>query len=199
MDTNYPWYGCVKLTIEETDGSTWSLRLRLPDWCQESQITLNGQPIDNLIIESGYALLERAWQAGDMIELELTIEPNLFEAHPRIDAMRDSVAIQYGPLIYCLEQEDVITANLMDVRLDERVPLEAVWCDNLVAEKIIVVEATGQVLNVNGWLDLYRPLRGNNFYKPAKREISLKTIPYYAWGNRKPGAMRVWIPRMERY
>jgi DUF1680 family protein len=197
MNTNYPWDGYIKLVVAETDGSTWSLRLRLPDWCQKTQLTVNGQPVEKLTIESGYALLERTWQTGDVVELELAIEPHLFEPHPRIDAVRDSVAVQYGPLVYCLEEEDV-AANLMDVQVDETTPLKAAWCDNLVSEGIIVIKATGQIINVGGWQDIYRPLSGNNLYAPAKERISLKMIPYYTWGNRKRGAMRVWIPRVER-
>ncbi len=198
MDTNYPWYGHVKLAIAKTDGSIWLLRMRVPSWCQKVQVIINGQPVNDLTIESGYALLERAWQAGDVIELELAAEPRLFEAHPRIDAVRDSVAIQYGPLAYCLEAVDV-EANLLDVQLDENTLLEAVWHDNLLTEGIIVVETTGHVANVDAWQDnLYRPLSGNNRQTPTRQTVSLKAIPYYAWGNRKPGAMRVWIPRLDK-
>lgn len=198
MDTNYPWYGYVKLIIEETDGSTWLLRLRVPGWCEQAQVTLNGQSVNNPTIESGYVLLKRAWQAGDVVELELAMEPRLFKAHPRIDAVRDSVAIQYGPLVYCLEAADV-EVNLMDVRLDENTPLEAVWRDNLLAEGIIVVEAAGQVVNVEKWQNnLYRPLHENNRQTTSGKTVFLKAIPYYIWGNREPGAMRVWIPRVNK-
>jgi DUF1680 family protein len=198
MDTTYPWYGLVKFKVEETDGSRWSLRMRKPGWCQEAQVIINGQPVNDLTIESGYALLERAWQTGDEIELELATEPRLFEAHPRIDAVRDSVAIQYGPLIYCLEAADV-DANLLDVRLDENTPLKVVWRDDLLTGGIMVVETSGYVANVEKWQDnLYRPLSDNNRQVSPSQTVSLRAIPYYAWGNRKQGAMRVWIPRLDK-
>ncbi len=195
--TNYPWRGHVKLNIEQADGSPWALRLRLPGWCREAKVLLNGQPVNDLVIDSGYALLERPWQAGDVIELELEIEPGLFEPHPRIDAVRDSVAIQYGPLVYCLEAED-IDIDLMDVQLNEKAPLKTRWCDNVVDEEIIAIETMGQRMDVETWQDLYRPVTDNDLHKFSQQAVHLKAIPYYAWGNRKPGAMRVWIPRLPK-
>ena len=197
IDTRYPWNGNVRMNVESTDGSSWVLRLRVPGWSEEVKVLVNGQPVEDLETESGYALLERAWQADDMIEVEFPMEPRLVEPHPRIDAVRDSVAIQYGPLVYCLEEEDA-TINLMDVRLDENVSLEAVWREDVLAEGVVAVQAAGGVNSADEWGGLYRPLDEGDLQKPAGRMVSLGAIPYYAWGNRALGAMRVWIPRMRR-
>jgi DUF1680 family protein len=187
------------LTIKETDNSVWPLRLRIPGWCDEAQVALNGLPINSpTIVEGGYVVLEHPWQPGDVVELNLALTPRLVEAHPRIDAVRDKVAIQYGPLVYCLEEVDV-NANLMDILLNDNHPLEAVWNDNLLTEEMIVVKAAGRVINVEEWQNnLYRFLNKNNLYPTSEQTVYFKAIPYYAWANRKPGAMRVWIPRINK-
>jgi DUF1680 family protein len=199
METNYPWHGQISLTIKETDNSVWPLRLRIPGWCDEAQVALNGLPINSpTIVEGGYVVLEHPWQPGDVVELNLALTPRLVEAHPRIDAVRDKVAIQYGPLVYCLEEVDV-NANLMDILLNDNHPLEAVWNDNLLTEEMIVVKAAGRVINVEEWQNnLYRFLNKNNLYPTSEQTVYFKAIPYYAWANRKPGAMRVWIPRINK-
>jgi DUF1680 family protein len=199
METEYPWQGQVKLMIQDTDGAAWQLRLRVPGWCQSAQVTINGQRVDNPMSESGYIVLNQAWQPGDVIELTLAIEPQLIEAHPRLDAIRGSVAIQRGPLIYCLEEVET-EVNLLDVRLDEEASLQATWEEGLLPEGIVVIETTGRVLNPNDWQDtLYRPLNSLGRQVAPSKAVRLKAIPYYAWANRGVNAMRVWIPKATAY
>jgi hypothetical protein len=193
MNTDYPWQGRVTLTIAETDGSTWALRLRIPEWSQNVTLTLNGQLIETPTLESGYAALERAWQPGDAVTLALSIEPFMVEAHPRVDAVRGSLALQRGPLVYCLEAADHPGLNLMDVQLDETAPLQAAWREEAPPGGAMVVQASGYVLEADEWQNrLYRRLSSGG---PPRRPATLTAIPYYAWANRGADAMRVWIPR----
>jgi hypothetical protein len=194
MKTDYPWQGQVKLTIQETDDSTWQLRLRVPGWCSNAQVTLNGQPVEKPTLETGYLVLERAWQPGDVVELALAMEPYLVEAHPRVDAVRDSVAIQRGPVVYCLEAIDQPDLNMLDVQLDEAAPLQAVWREDLLPEGVMVVQTDGYALDADGWQGhLYRPLSSG--HGQSRQPVRLTAIPYYAWANRGANSMRVWIPR----
>lgn len=194
MQTDYPWQGDITLKIGETDGAPWQLRLRQPEWVANATVAVNGQPVEASAVENGYIVLERAWQPGDVIELSLPMEPTLVEPHPRIDSVRDSLAIQRGPLVYCIEAADHPQANLMDIRLDETMPLTATTRDDLVPATLVAVQASGYVEDENGWRErLYRPAREDG--DAPRRPVKIMAIPYYAWANRGANAMRVWIPR----
>ncbi len=194
LQTDYPWQNQIKLTFQETDGSAWPLRLRVPGWCTDAQAAVNGQPLKQLPLENGYLVLEQSWQPGDTIELSLSLETQLIEANPRVDAVRDSLAIQRGPLVYCLEQIDQPQANLIDVQLDDTATLEAIWREDLLPEGIMAIQTTGYVVEDNRWSGrLYRTLsRGE---KLSRQPVRLTAVPYYIWANRGANAMRVWIPR----
>jgi len=194
METDYPWDGRVKLTIEETDGSAWRLALRVPGWCEGASLRINGQAAGVPAIGGTYATVERSWQRGDVIDIDLPIVPRLTQPNPRIDATRGSLAIERGPLVYCLEEADqALGLNLLDVRIDPEAPLRATWREDLLGG-VIAVEAQGAVVDMSAWQDrLYRPMRSESLPQQA---VKLTAVPYYAWANRGPGAMRVWIPRM---
>ena len=105
VETNYPWSGDVTIRVEDADGSSWQLHFRIPAWCRRAVCRVNGE--DPVSLHGGtYATLERAWRPGDGVELELSMPPVLMTGHPRIDPTRGSVAIQRGPLVYCLEEID---------------------------------------------------------------------------------------------
>ncbi len=193
METDYPWDGKVRLTVDEADGSVWTLALRIPSWCKGAMLGVNGNPVEPFVIENHVTTIRQAWQAGDVIELELAMPPLLIEAHPRVDATRDCVAIQRGPLIYCLEEGDQPGVDLLDVALDVAAPLRAIPRPDLLGG-VVSIEAQGKVLDLVPWKEqLYR-----SFVRsiPSYREVILTAVPYYAWANRGPGAMRVWIPRV---
>ena len=121
------------------------------------------------------------------------IQPRFIEPNPRIDAVRSSLAIAYGPLVYCLDQVDQPAGvNLLDVRLDPTTPPKADWQEELL-EGVVVIEMQGAVLDMSDWGEtLYRPMTTKSL---AQQPVKLSAVPYYAWANRGPGQMRVWIPR----
>jgi len=193
VETDYPWDGRVKVAVEETDEATWQLALRVPGWCEGASLRVNGQAVERPAPGGTYAAIERAWQVGDVVELNLPMEPRLTAPNPRVDAIRGSLAIERGPLVYCLEQVDQEpNLNLLDVRIDPEAPLQATWREHLLGG-VVAIEAPGAVVDTGAWQDaLYRPAPVEN---PPRREVTLTAVPYYAWANRSPGAMRVWIPR----
>jgi uncharacterized protein len=144
------------------------------------------------VIENGYLVLNRPWMAGDVMELNLPIQAVLVESNPRIDATRGCLAIQRGPLIYCLEAQDQAAGvNLLDVQIDPQTTLQPIWRKDLGG--IMAVEAEGLVLSPEGWqFDLYRTT--DRVQALIKQKIHLTAIPYYSWGNRGLNSMRVWIP-----
>ena len=198
LETQYPWQGHVALTIVETGARPWTLSLRIPGWCEAAAIRINAQAANTVASAGSYALIERVWQSGDRVELDLPMPPQLLEAHPLIDPTRASAAIRRGPLVYCLEQPDQEPAvDILAVQIDEHVPLEAAWDPDLLGGAM-VVSAGGYALDTNAWAGrLYRPLC--TAADLPRRAVPLRAVPYFAWGNRGASAMRVWIPRSDGF
>jgi hypothetical protein len=138
----------------------------------------------------GYAVLSRTWQPGDRIELDLPMPPRLTRAHPHMESTTGSVAIERGPIVYCLEQCDH-TANIQAVTIDPRKPLQDMWRPDLLGG-VVTVTAAG--FAGDSPAGLYEPFDAP---RAAPKAVELTAVPYYAWANRAPGAMRVWIPQCQ--
>jgi uncharacterized protein len=194
MLTDYPWQGNIKLQVVATSNSPWVLSLRIPEWSQNPTLAINGKMVTALIPEKGYLVIEREWQADDVIELELGMETIFVASNPRVDATRGCLAIQRGPLVYCLEDRDQeIKSHLLDVEIDKKQPLLTRW-DNGLLDGVMVVEVNGQFIDSEVWHGhLYQPEISRMLIN--SRPTHLVAIPYYAWGNRGIGGMRVWIPK----
>ncbi|MFN3690749.1 MAG: glycoside hydrolase family 127 protein, partial [Fimbriimonadales bacterium] len=184
--TGYPWQESVEIRIAEWASGRFTLMLRLPAWCDAPELRLNGEPVALRRVR-GYAVIEREWKASDTIELRLPMTPVLMEAHPRVEADRWQVAIQRGPIVYCLEEQDQ-PAPLTHLAIRRDHPLYSVWEPELL-NGVVVIEGTAELLEDDAaW--------GNALYRPL-RERALKpfrAIPYYAWDHRLPCPMRVWMP-----
>ena len=186
--TEYPWRGIVHVAVRPEAPTRFELHLRLPGWCENPTLKLNGAPIA-ITPERGYAVLRREWREGDRVELHLPMEPRLMEAHPQVEADRWQVAIQRGPLIYCLEGCDQsVPLHRLAIRTGNS--LETRWEPGLL-NGVMVVEGDALALpDEADWGEtLYRPLQPR---KPTR----FRAIPYYAWDNREPCPMRVWMPAL---
>jgi DUF1680 family protein len=194
METDYPWQGQVRLRVRESDAGPWDLSLRVPDWCPAATVSVNGKLFEGAEMEKGYLNLNRSWQAGDVIQLELAMAPILIEPNPRVDATRGCLAIQRGPVVYCLEAQDQVKGvDLLDVSLEAEAPLQTRWAGDLLGG-VMLIEAEGFAVDSKIWSGkLYRPWSGSSH--PAEDRIRLLAVPYFAWGNRGLKSMRVWIPR----
>jgi len=191
--TDYPWSGRVEVIVVGTGKGPWSLALRVPGWCRGASLTAGGERRDDL--EPGaYATVTRAWQAGDRVVLELPMPPRLTEAHPNLDAVRGCLAIERGPLVYCLEQADAPAGVAL---ADVAVLAGAEPRDGFESELlggVVTVRAEGLAMSPHreaGW-----PYRDTGCPAPQRqaRPVTLTAVPYFAWANRTPGPMRVWIP-----
>jgi len=192
MDTRYPWEGHVRVTVAETGDAEWTLAFRVPGWCTHAALWLNGEILAGGASDGNYVTLTRVWQPDDVVQLDLEMHPRLTAPNPRVDAIRGSLAIERGPLVYCLEEEDQDAGvDLLDVRLLPDAELETVWRDDLLGG-VVTVTAESYVADVRDWeAALYRPAL---VPETSARPVKLIAVPYYAWANRTPGAMRVWIP-----
>ncbi|HJR80247.1 MAG TPA: beta-L-arabinofuranosidase domain-containing protein [Anaerolineales bacterium] len=198
METGYPWDGRVNITVTESEGQPWILYLRVPGWCQSFGMKVNGQDVNN-DLQNGYATVERVWKSGDVVEVDFAMPPFLVEADPRVDSVRGCVAIQRGPIVYCLEEHDQQPeVNLLDVKIDASGAITSQWQGELLGG-ILTLEAIGYLRDRVDWPanGLYRPLVLGNGNQPFNRKVKLIAIPYYTWGNRGLKSMRVWIPYMQ--
>ena len=188
--TDYPWDGEIALAVEAVEGdAAFAIHLRIPGWAEGAAVALNGKKLEEP--EAGrYFRIHRRWKAGDRVELSLPMTPRLMEAHPKAEALRNQVAVMRGPLLYCLESPDLPEGvRLEDVYVPGDIALEPRRARDL---PFGIVALEGEALHAPGasWSgELYRRLQ-----KAAPRRIRVRLIPYFAWSNRGPSAMSVWLP-----
>jgi DUF1680 family protein len=188
VTTNYPWEGSVKLEPKVESPAKFALRLRKPGWAREAKVTVNGEAVATPTEDRGYLVLEREWKTGDAVTLELPMPVERVVANPKVKADAGQVALQRGPLVYCVEAVDNGDVDLDRVFVPLTTELDASFATDVLGG-VVVVKTTGAVapeeLDWSG--RLYQAL-------PAIESVGLTAIPYYAWDNRRPGAMRVWLP-----
>lgn len=187
VSTGYPWDGRIRIALDRAPDT--ELRLRVPAWARQSTVTVDGAPAA-LATEHGYLVLP-AGSVTSSIELDFHADPVIVHPHPRLDASRGTVAVQRGPVVYCLEQADLPDGvDSEDVRLPADAALEvAAAPDGLDTTAVI---AGGAVVRESAGQSLYSSAQSQ---RPVERELGpLTLVPYFRWGNRRQAAMRVWIP-----
>jgi len=191
VETDYPWDGQVVLRPKPSQPSHFELRLRVPGWCQGVSVAVNGQAIDPLQIDRGYLVLARQWNRGDEVTLNLPMPVLRVAAHPRVEANAGRVALQRGPLVYCLESCDQNTP-LASLFLPASSELSAIRDPHRLGG-VVVVRGTAEVEPELDWSGraLYQPL-------PPPRQTPIVAVPYATWENRAPGEMMVWLPTAPR-
>ncbi len=192
MESAYPWHGQITFTVNATPSSSWTLLLRLPEWCRQYDLTLNGEVVDSQLGDTGYLMLTRSWQVDDVLRLDLHMESMFIVPHPRIDALRGCVALQRGPLVYAFESQDQsegIYLEDVQVLTDEDVEETAVS----VPIDSIAIQVSGQTIPATWGNALYLPL--DQQPQPEAQPVQLNAIPYFVWGNRGMQSMRVWVPQ----
>ena len=190
VTTDYPWDGTVTIRVAGAPASPWELALRVPHWVGQPTLTVNGTEVGTAPTD-GWWVVSRQWNDGDEVVLVLPLEPRFTVADARLDAARGAVGIEYGPLVYCLEAVDNPGHRLDDVTID-----------TAVAPKVAPVDGTLGAATIRS-AGRVRPRAGASWwpYSPAGapvrdafgESVTLTSVPYYTWGNRRPGAMRIWL------
>jgi DUF1680 family protein len=188
LDTELPWDGHVRVRVEEAPGTSWVLSLRIPAWAEGATVTIDGamRPVD---ATDGYLRLERSWRVGDVVELDLPMPVRFVQAHPEVDAVRGAVAAVRGPLVYTLEQagqDDGIDIEHVRVRHDAEPELVF---ESSLPDVPVALRVQGDLLHPAS--ELYRTAS-----EDASEPVALTLVPFFRWGNRSPGAMRVWLPEL---
>lgn len=192
MRTEYPWDGTVELTLtSDTDAAVF---LRVPHWCEDAAVTVNGEPQRLDATPGSYLELRRSWRAGDRIELTLPMPARLLQSHPYLLDNTDRVAIVRGPIVYCLEQTDNPGADLRDVAI-QPIAEPQLTHDRDLLDGVTVIRWPAVATELDeGWRDtLYRPFVQQHRPTSTTATGSATAVPYYAWANRDAGQMRVWL------
>jgi len=190
--TKYPWDGEVKIEVEVVHPQILTLHLRVPGWCEGWQLRINDVPVTNMQPQAnGYLTIEREWQSGDVVMYEMEMPIQTVWAHPAVRHLQGRMAIQRGPIVYCLEGVDHGKIALDRIALDPQQLLSSEfgieYIDDLLGG-ICILRGQGTLIDENGWDDaLYR------HKQPSSMVVAIMAIPYYAWGNRDPGEMRIWF------
>jgi hypothetical protein len=188
QETEYPWNGRVRIRILK--GGSFSIKLRIPVWAEGASVRVNDLPAEFSPQPESYFEVTRAWNPGDFLDLDLPMPPRLMEADPLVEEDLNQVAIQRGPVVYCLESPDLPHGiKISDVLIPSDLKLTARY-DQRLLDGIVVLEGEGMAKPNENWRGtLYRP------FSPAQLQpLKLKFIPYCVWQNRGPSEMSVWLP-----
>jgi len=194
--TDYPWNGKVTVTVNPSETKYFSVALRIPGWASGQvvpsdlyhflpdenlpyTITVNGVPA-KYVLKNGYAVIISNWKTGDKIELSLPMPVKKVTANPLVKADRDKVALQRGPLVYCLEWPDNKDGHVLNLILDSTAKLNATFKPQLLNGVEIITGKANVAVSTE---------KGNQ----AAVEQDFTAIPYYAWANRGAGEMQVWM------
>jgi uncharacterized protein len=195
--TNYPWDGNVEITVTPAEPSEFTFYLRVPGWADHAQVAVNGKGLTGAT-PGTYLPIRRRWSPGDTVLLRVEVMPQIIEANPRVADDTGRVAIQRGPLIYCLEEIDQPSGiSLSDVAVNpgrqSAEQFQAEFRNDLLGG-MVVLHHTG-ALYERGAAE--KALYSRYGREATTRKIPLTFIPYYAWANRQATSMQVWNPLLE--
>jgi len=198
QETEYPWNGDVKVTIDQNKAKEFSLKLRIPGWVRGQvvpsdlysfddgkklgySVTVNGESVSSEL-EKGYFTITRNWKKGDVVELHMDMEPRVVKASGMVDADRGRISIERGPIVYCAEWPDNEGFSVRSVIMNQDPSFKVVSRPDLLCG-VETIQTGAQTLSY-----------GDDGRVVAK-DVTLTLIPYYAWCQRGSGEMTVWLPR----
>ena len=205
QETAYPWDGRAKVAVDEAPGGEFAVMLRIPGWADGARITVNGKAFVGPAEPGTYAVLRRAWAAGDVIELDLPMRVRLMAAHPKVEDLRGRVAVMRGPVVYCLESPDLPEGvRVSDVAIPAGIAFAPRFEKDLLGG-VTVLRGRGvkagarrsEPLPADGGEGrdvLYRELKADTKKEVGGDALDVTLIPYFAWANRGVSHMTVWMP-----
>lgn len=187
--TEYPWNGTVTIKVDpEQAGSSFALRLRIPGWLQQHPVAsdlytytdapasftlkVNGSRV-KATVSDGYATISRKWNAGDIVELDLPMNVRRIKAHDKVTADRGMLALERGPVVYCLEGQDQPGGTVFDKYIPDGTDIQTAFDPELLGGIVVLSGTVG--------------------------DTPFKAIPYSTWNNRGTDQMTVWIPASAEY
>ncbi|WES63139.1 glycoside hydrolase family 127 protein [Microbacter sp. GSS18] len=184
--SDYPWDGRLTFTVADAAG-TVALHLRIPGWSRDATLTVNGEPVE-VTAPSSYTRIERAWQPGDVVVLDLPMPVRIVRGHRLAEEITNQVAVQRGPVVYCVESPDLPAGVALEQAALRRGPRPTPVEAEIAGHRVVALEAEIAVL----------PAVADTLYDDLDdAEVATATarlIPYFAWSNRGPSEMSVWMP-----
>ncbi len=185
QETDYPWGEKVLFRVFPEEPFEFTLAIRIPEWCRDPRLSVNGGRLDlPLHLSQGYAKVKRFWKKGDVLELWLPMPVERVRAHPAVRDVAGKVALQRGPVVFCLEEVDN-GPNLASLILPKDVKFSTTFEPDLLEGMVVI---SGEAVRESRQSqELY------SFARSERRKTFIKAIPYYAWNNRGAGEMTVWV------
>ncbi|AEE52474.1 glycoside hydrolase family 127 protein [Haliscomenobacter hydrossis] len=199
QETEYPWKGLIKLTVNPEKAQSFALKIRLPGWAKGNPgagalykfldegptnfatLKVNGQA-QNLKLDNGYLIVERNWNKGDVVELNLAMPIRRVVARDEVKDNENRMALQRGPLVYCVEGVDH-NGSAWNLIVPDQVVFTPQWQPDLL----------GGVMTLTGTGMAIVPTKDGIGAQTIKQKIS--AVPYFSWCNRGSNQMLVWLPR----
>jgi DUF1680 family protein len=194
--TNYPWDGDVKLTVSPAEPADFAVNVRIPGWAKSAKVAVNGKAFDGAK-PGEYLSIKRRWSPGDTVTLAFPMAAEIVASNPRVEENLGRVAVQRGPIVYCMEglDQNAAAADFAEVAIvvnPKALKAFEVQHKPALLEGVTVLKHSGAVYeSASDKGPLYADATAAT---PKTRAESLTLIPYYAWANRKPTEMQVWIP-----
>ncbi|MDE3248813.1 MAG: glycoside hydrolase family 127 protein [Bacteroidota bacterium] len=198
QQTNYPWDGRITIKLDPARKMNFGLHLRIPGWYREQAwagglykasgretakpvFQVNGQPVDYVADSLGYAVINRTWKKGDVLSFEYAMPVERVSSRDELKQDKDRVALQRGPLVYCVEGADnngkawnlVFPGNVAVTTTNYKV----------VDEPVVALQALVPVLSTSP-----------DGLSVTTTQQQVTAIPYYTWCNRGSNPMQVWMP-----
>lgn len=198
LETNYPWEGAVRLTVQPKAKTKFAMHIRIPGWASGEAVpgglyqftdktvkpftlTLNGKPLE-YTLEKGYAVVTRDWKKGDQVELQLPMDVKQVVARGEVSQDQDRVALQRGPVVYCVEGAD--NGNqAWNMIVPEKTTFTTTFKPDLL-DGITTIQFESPAVEVAA-----------DGTSVATTKKTVTAIPYYSWCNRGQNAMQIWLPR----
>jgi len=193
QEADYPWNGRVRLKIIAAGTQPLALKLRIPGWSAGASVRVNLGPAEDCGQPGNYFEIRRVWQPGDLVDLDIPMPVRLMAANPNVEEDVNQLAVQRGPVVYCLESPDLPPGvKLADVFI----PTDGQWImryDQHLLDGVVVLQGNLLARPPQAWSGkLYQE------YLPADlKPFKARLIPYSVWQNRGPSEMSVWLPRAE--
>lgn len=185
----YPWDGTVRISLNPGRQTAFNLMVRVPEWCRNGTLKINGQTIPEVENVRGYARLQRSWKPGDVVELVMPMPVETVKAHPLVQADAGKVALMRGPLVYCLESADN-GGVVHRIALPSQATFDAKYRPELL-DGVTAITGSARLMDAPVWENsLYAAARD----LPDSGRVQITAIPYYANANRGPVEMNVWCP-----
>ncbi len=198
LETGYPWNGQVSVVASPAKKIRYALNIRIPGWARGIAspgglynfsdevkdtvvLTVNGKPAAYRM-DKGYAVIDREWKKGDVVQLTLPMAVRRVAAAEEVTKDRGRVALQRGPLVYCVEGADN-GGQAWNLVLPDAATLSTGEA-SILTEKVVTLRTSAPVVTVDA-----------DGYSVRTVQKQITAIPYYAWCNRGSNPMQVWLPR----